>query len=411
MTASSSLKLSPKLSRKPSRKHGAAGFSLIEVLMSIFILGIGVISIAALFPAGIAQQRQSTDDVMGPLVANNALAIIRTKLKQDDFGSFEEFGPLGMPLCPPIGGRRAVCTVAGGFRPTIEGDWGWMRPAFLFPDPPESALPQNGAIDVFNGIASTFPEHASESSAGLPLDIPYNTREYGAAPVILVTQEERYYPQWTRFAPEGLRPRPEYVWECMFRRFGGKVLVAIFVYRVNAPGGETGRYTVAPNGLVPPLPIWLDLEMPSSVLYSADGVWDANGPNDPPGPGGADTPTTGDDNIVYGFSGPAGDFDVATAGMAWQAGGQWILDQNNDVHRVLSASRDNASRPVEVELVRPIVPKAPVNSGFQSVHYPPADVLVSDYGGDYVVADIWYLPLIDTNGVQLTPVYVTVKEL
>ena len=37
--------------------------------MAIFILGIGIISIAALFPAGIAQQRRSLDDVTGPVVA------------------------------------------------------------------------------------------------------------------------------------------------------------------------------------------------------------------------------------------------------------------------------------------------------------------------------------------------------
>ncbi|MBT4530807.1 MAG: prepilin-type N-terminal cleavage/methylation domain-containing protein, partial [Phycisphaerae bacterium] len=51
------------------------GFSLIELLLAIFILGIGVISIATLFPAGIAQQLKTTDDVIGPIVARNALSI------------------------------------------------------------------------------------------------------------------------------------------------------------------------------------------------------------------------------------------------------------------------------------------------------------------------------------------------
>src|SRR5262245_25735142 len=68
-------------------------FSLIEVLLAIFILGVGVISIAALFPAGIAQQRQSVDDIMGPTVANNALSILRNKIRPEDFGSLDDFVP------------------------------------------------------------------------------------------------------------------------------------------------------------------------------------------------------------------------------------------------------------------------------------------------------------------------------
>ena len=44
------------------------GFSLIEVLLAVFILGIGIISIGAIFPAGIVQQRQSLDDALGPVV-------------------------------------------------------------------------------------------------------------------------------------------------------------------------------------------------------------------------------------------------------------------------------------------------------------------------------------------------------
>ena len=71
--------------RRCRRRHATPGFSLIEVLMAIFILGIGVISIAALFPAGIAQQRQSVDDVIGPIVARNAMAVIRSHVRADDF--------------------------------------------------------------------------------------------------------------------------------------------------------------------------------------------------------------------------------------------------------------------------------------------------------------------------------------
>ncbi|MDP6601967.1 MAG: prepilin-type N-terminal cleavage/methylation domain-containing protein, partial [Phycisphaerales bacterium] len=67
------------------------GFSLIELLMAIFILGIGLISIAALFPAGIALQQRAEDELNGPIVAAHALEVIRGRLSSDDFGSWWDF--------------------------------------------------------------------------------------------------------------------------------------------------------------------------------------------------------------------------------------------------------------------------------------------------------------------------------
>ena len=74
------------------QQHHPLGFSLVEVLLAIFILGIGIISVVSLFPAGIAQQRQSVDDIIGPTVAQNAIATIRTRVRPEDFGILEDFG-------------------------------------------------------------------------------------------------------------------------------------------------------------------------------------------------------------------------------------------------------------------------------------------------------------------------------
>ena len=84
--------------RRRRRACKRRGFSLIEVLLAVFILGIGIISIGAIFPAGIVQQRQSLDDALGPIVADNALATLRAKLSQSDFGFAEDFDgfPLGL---------------------------------------------------------------------------------------------------------------------------------------------------------------------------------------------------------------------------------------------------------------------------------------------------------------------------
>ena len=56
-------------------------FSLIELLLSVFILAIGIISVSALFPAGIAQQQQTADDQLGPVVAEQALGLLRSRVK------------------------------------------------------------------------------------------------------------------------------------------------------------------------------------------------------------------------------------------------------------------------------------------------------------------------------------------
>jgi len=368
------------------RPNARRGFSLIEVLMAIFILGVGVISIAALFPAGIAQQRQSTDDVMGPIVANNALAVLRTKIEQEDFGAMEDFG-----FYSP--------------RRTIEGDWSWLRPAFIFPEAAPGLYPL-GAIDIFNGQAIGYaPETVAYESndPSIDMDIPYSRRRYGTTPpTFIITQQERYYPQVTKNPASGLRPKPQYVWDCMFRKFQGKVEVAIFVYRVTAGGGEGTLYTVAPPlspNRIPPLPVWFDLDNPAALEFSADGPWDNTGPNTPPGPSMVnDTgPGFGDDNFLNGYNGTT--FDLRDDRQAWQASGQWIVDQCGDVQRVLSSSRDDPGRPAEVELVRAIVPRPDL-----PVYYAP-----------FKVTDIWYLPTVavypDRSDVRLTPVYVTVKEL
>lgn len=385
-----------------SRGHGVmasrrAGFSLVEVLLAIFILGIGVISIAALFPAGIAQQRQSVDDVMGPIVAENALSILRSKLTQEDFGTFEEFSP-GYPLNITVFSPR----------PTIPGDWSWRRPAFIRRVSNPDKWPF-GAIDIFNGRFHGTATAQVEDPGGYPgsnplLDaVPYNVQRYfNTPPAIIFTQEERLYPQASQvpFDQLGKRPsKPQYVWDCMFRRFQGKVLVAIFVYRVNVPGGEMTEYAVPqPYGVYPLVPVWLDL------MNTEDGSepwrgeeWDAFGEDLTAG--------TADDALIFGTS-PELDteFDLTNHAHQWQVAGQWLLDQNNNVHRVLSGRQSADDGPVELTRPVPALPAIPL------YHMPN-----SPDGAENIVTDIWYLPLTmtDLSGQEfrLTPVYLTVKEL
>jgi type II secretory pathway pseudopilin PulG len=430
----------------PSRRRA---FSLVEVLLAIFILGIGVISIAALFPAGIAQQRLSNDDLVGPMVANNAIEIIRSKVKPEDFGSFEQFG---------IPTNRTP-------RPTVLGDWCWLRPGVLFADDntwpiaPNPPLSEKGAIDIFSYYynvpggpigasrrASEFPTNYQPPGNERLFGVPYNTFKYGVPsngglpPRILITQAERYYPMISRQHAASNEPyKPQYVWDCMFRRFDGKIYVAIFVYRVTIPGGGTAaNFVVAPNqgNNFPPVPIWLNLVADpaggSPPAYSAGGAWDVGGP------GGAFGPTSyEDDAIVLGTQdGTLYNPDDATH--AWQEPRQWMIDQNNNIYRVVGQTResyDDDEGDVEVELVRPLAPVlGRVSTGGQSeptltpYFYRPQQAASANWQYGFVntdiVTDIWYIPLTmkydsDGDGViepddgdaTLTPVYATVKEL
>ncbi len=344
------------------------GFSLVELLLAVFILAIGVIAVAALFPAGIAQQRQSADDIMGPVVANSALSVIRERVRAEDIGTFE--GLLGNP--PP-----AYMGI------TNPGDFAWLRP-HSYPD---------GKIDVFGRTpGATGYESVS---------IPRNTALYplsGDPPFAVITQLERYYPMRSEYADpnhaqytgtqsssEYYPGQPQYVWDCMFRRFQGQVQVAIFVYRVSLPAGGNTSWVVPPglnNANAPSLPVSLPLAVP----------WNAG------------------ITVIPGTD-AGSQYDPSALDQAWQAPSQWLLDQNNNVHRVLSGRRRYSDGPVE--LMRPIaaLPNVPVYILAPS----------PQPGIQHVVKNIWYIPnevAIDTNNdgngdlpVSLTPVYVTVRDL
>ncbi|MEE2972171.1 MAG: prepilin-type N-terminal cleavage/methylation domain-containing protein, partial [Planctomycetota bacterium] len=457
----------------PASHHRAArrarsGFSLIELLLAIFILGVGVISVAAVFPAGIIQQRRAQDDIFGPVVAESALSVIRSRVSQDDFGTFEEFGLFG---AGDFGSLDSWLSAGDAY--TQPGDWPWMRPsmAAVPTDASPDAAPYAGDLDLFSARAAResgfapdlyqgneSPDDPAEATGVLPWEnawlttefvdgvlgrcqparrddcgrdfltgeafvdpgaflfgIPFNRAKFdlfgsGQDPLVTITQEERFWPSGSGFVGQG--PRPQYVWDCMFRRFQGRVYVGIFVYRIKA-GNATGGYAVSQDaaGLgTPPLPARVDF--PIAVNGTAYRPLNTLGGD-----------TTGDvidredadrnlvRNTAPGNPGGGVPYTLDPYLEGWQAPGQWLLDHYGRTHRVLQGRVNREQGPVR--LSRPVPSQSP-----STALYNPAAV---DGGWDGNILDwqravdevrsIWFVPPSDRRGITLTPVYMTVREL
>jgi len=437
----------------PIRIH--RGFSLIELLLAIFILGIGVISIATLFPAGIAQQQKTAHDVIGPIVARNAMTILRSRLEQEDFGGasqFDERWPFKR-LSDPLVDSYSICDASRGEEvvnpwPTICGDWMWRRPAFVPLDYGDDEDPLSvavrGAIDIFATteteviggqglpiVETWFPNQDPEDYANnfVPPGIPYNKDRYPDVdliggvgdgpdgipeslywPVVRVFASERQYPMWTGDPAE--RPEAEYYWDCMFRRYEGRVLVAIFVYRVVDPS-QMGAFTIDTSAIpdtstIPILdfPRHVDLTDPTQ---SSTGSWSAVLDSE------ALTDTVN---------------DVPTAlPNQWQFPGQWIIDQNGNVHYVQRGRRRPndaevrlASRPAEIPGFYSQETAEGFDHGVNVNWWEEREMAPQSTGyiTEGVVTDIWFIPtnnpLLNPNtGLymdrRIIPVYATVQEL
>jgi prepilin-type N-terminal cleavage/methylation domain-containing protein len=80
---------------------GRRGFSLVEVLLAMFILGIGMIMVASVFPVGANWTRQTTEESNAQTVVQNALSVLGVHYGPNgdlhDFFAPNFFDPLGIP--------------------------------------------------------------------------------------------------------------------------------------------------------------------------------------------------------------------------------------------------------------------------------------------------------------------------
>lgn len=89
----------------------ARGFSLVEILVSIIILGLGLLGLGALFPVVIRQQRISTDQTYGVVVGESARSIVVSNNAMIPAGRWSDFG------------TRPRMSVAAGYGLGVNFNW------------------------------------------------------------------------------------------------------------------------------------------------------------------------------------------------------------------------------------------------------------------------------------------------
>jgi len=85
-----------------SSRRRRTGFSLVEILIAVMILGVGMIMVASVFPVGANWARQNIEETIGSIVAQNAVNIIKTKYSAEDVAGVGT-GFEALPLAKPDG--------------------------------------------------------------------------------------------------------------------------------------------------------------------------------------------------------------------------------------------------------------------------------------------------------------------
>jgi prepilin-type N-terminal cleavage/methylation domain-containing protein len=249
------------------------GFSLIEVLIAVLVLGVGLLGLASVFPVVISQQRDATDVIRGG-VASNAIRgqilanpeIATELLSQDGLADADEpdadgdrtpndtndatFDTLGPgepvfgwhtqynPTAPPSAAEPRFNPLTG-YSYLWEADWAWGTNQTVN-GRRYVEVGANLLQDYTDTGGVRFRDPGERNDANVPANLPD------------LPMAARLYPR-AYSNPGDLRDGPLYVWDFVPRRTpSGSVEFAVFVRRIDTGirlgGGVTLSETLADPG-------------------------------------------------------------------------------------------------------------------------------------------------------------------
>lgn len=225
------------------------GFSLIEILVAIFILAFGLLGLGALFPVVVREQRISSDATMGVIVSNSA----RSVFSAVDFDSgMADFGGQPHPFRASSSPGQVWTMLAGDIRGTSPNraintgiGAGWRESA-------DNSQPfENGEWFI--------PD--VDNDGGAQVGNPSNVYLSTAIPSIFASTR---IPLRQRLYPDMTESSPLFVWDYAVQRVtdgvpgsypgGDPLRAAIFVRRLDPRLRSDGEYTVRRRLLDPAIP-------------------------------------------------------------------------------------------------------------------------------------------------------------
>ncbi len=199
----------------------ARGFSLVEVLIAILVLAIGMLGLGAIFPAIIAEQRDSFEAIEGEQVAAVAEAQITSNREFIDFSLISSVFNKKNASANERYAYEWVVPAFGGTYPSPSGD-AWSTPIPGFLDTTTTATDFSGSELGIWSFKSNIP--ALGSPVIPEIDLANSNPELTQIPV-----SARVHP-----APYSGKD-PKYVWDLALRRepAGDRLQAAIFVRRID----------------------------------------------------------------------------------------------------------------------------------------------------------------------------------